>query len=490
LAGTHLWGLIEDRRVDDLLTRIATTAFGPRQVRRPSSTNRLRLAFVMRHVLDTRGGARSFFHLADGLRQHGFETRLYLLESSPESKIQQRFEEAGIPIRLIEPAPQHLKRADNLRQQLKDDAIDVVLNYDMGDWLVGLLALSGGEVPVSIYHHFSDHLFSAGIHLLDCHLAFRRAGLRSCQDNHETARCAYLPLPGSDVAPVVERSLETRHTLGIPPEATVSITVTNLNKLAGSTMYFDVLDRVLKEHPHHHHLLVGGGSPVWVDFAKQEIAARHTANRFHLLGPRKDIGALLAGSDVFVDSYPIAGYTASLEAMQAGLPVLELTLDRPPIFGIADDLADVRCIAVSEEDFVRLISRYITDRPYRVHVGRDLRDHYQREYAPSVVVARYADFIRTLLADKSAPLSPPSSNTGPRYNAPLQLGNSDERQPQDYLLDGFSAACRSHSLNGRLDITRHLLGQTPVLAGRRRFWSALLQRQQRNANSLLDLTSS
>jgi len=475
LAGTHLWGLIEDHRVDDLLARIATAAFGPRHMRLPSRKDSLRLGFVMHALSETRGGARSFFHLADGLRRHGYATFVYLLESRPETQIQQRFAEAGIPIRVIAPRPRLLDRAADLRRLLAADNIDVALDYDMGDWFVGLVALCGGGVPVSIYHHFSDHLFSAGVHSLDCHLAFRRAGLRSCQDNHETARCQYLPLPGSDVAtpPTVTNAVRTE--LDIPAEATVSITVTNLNKLADSTIYFEVLDEALQAHPAHHHLLVGGGSPCWLDFAQQQVAKLRSAGRFHLLGPRKDVGALLATSDVFVDSHPIAGYTACLEAMQAGLPVLELTLNRPPIFGVADDLADARCIAHTKADFVTLLSQFITDPPYRRAVGDDLRTFYQREYAPGVVVERYATFIRQLIADLQTRAPAPSSNPTQRFNAPLQLGNADERQPTDYALDAFGIAGRNHTWVARLTNTRELVQSFPALWPHRRLWAGLLR---------------
>ena len=396
LTQTHLHGMFEDGRVDRLVGRIAEAAFGTRRVKPVADGDRrIRVAYVIRHLLDTRGGGKSHFYVVDKLREHGFDTCFYVPELEP-SALHDRVVEAGIPVRLIANDRRPMVLARALRHMFEEDKIDIVFNYDMGDWLGGLIAVSGGAVPITVFHHNTDHLFAACIHAFECHLALRRITLEPCKAHGETARCHYLPLPGSLGADEEPVGTVTRTDLGVPDDAIMSITVTSLSKLVGSRLYFECMDRVLQRHPDLHHVLVGGGDRKQHDFVKKEIKRMEAGSRVIHLDRRPDVTLLLRLADIFVDSHPIGGMTACMEAMQAGLPTLTLSQGRNPLFSGEEALELPECIAPTCDEFVERLSRLVESSEKRQKLGDELRRIYARTFDPDRVVGQYADFLRWL----------------------------------------------------------------------------------------------
>lgn len=483
LSQTHLHGLVEDAAVDRRVASIAVAAFGPRRVRTPPACKRLRVGFVIRHLLDTRGGGKSHFFVVDGLRKHGFDTFFYVPDAR-ESQLHRQAVAAGIPVRGLGGDVRPLPLARALRQALESDGIDIAFNYDMGDWLGGLLALSGGEVPMTVFHHNTDHLFAAGIHLFECHLALRRLALAPCRNHGESAFCHYLPLPGSlkadDCPPPTGPS---REALGLPEDAVVSMTVTTLSKVSDSAVYFECMDRVLRAHPSQYHVIIGGGDDGKVRFVERQVAAMQARDRVRMLGRRTDVQALLRLADVFVDSYPIGGMTACMEAMQAGLPVLTLSEDRNPLFSGEEALELPECIAPTREEFVRRLGVLVESEEQRRRLGGRLREIYARTFDPDVVVAQYAGFLRGLPGSVKSGPRPARPAEGQRLLYAIRLGNPDERNPLDYAADALELACMRGSPASRMRCAAGLASAFPGLLNRRRFWGALSWKQRRHTSA-------
>lgn len=112
-----------------------------------------------------------------------------------------------------------------------------------------------------------------------------------------------------------------RDGLGIPSDATVLVVVGKLMEQKGHHFLLRAL-RMLSPGVENLHVLFAGEGPL-----RKELAATATAlevaDRVHFLGNRRDIGALLAASDLFVlpslwEGLPMA----LLEAMASGLPVV------------------------------------------------------------------------------------------------------------------------------------------------------------------------
>jgi hypothetical protein len=483
LSQTHLHGLVEDAAVDRRVASIAVAAFGPRRVRIPPAGKRLQVGFVIRHLLDTRGGGKSHFHVVDGLRKHGFDTFFYVPDAR-ESQLHKQAVAAGIPVRGLGGDLRPLSLARALRQALESDGIDMAFNYDMGDWLGGALALSGGEVPVTLFHHNTDHLFAAGIHLFECHLALRRLALVPCRTHGESAFCHYLPLPGplrADDRP--PRDGPSREALGLPKEAIISITVTTLSKVSESAIYFECMDRVLRAHPSQYHVIVGAGDDGQVRFVEQQVAAMQARDRVRMLGRRTDVQSLLGLADVFVDSYPIGGMTACMEAMQSGLPVLTLSEDRNPLFSGEEALELPECIAPTREEFVRRLGVLVESAEQRQWLGGRLREIYARTFDPDVVVAQYATFLRELPGLLRSGPEPARPSEGQRLLYAIQLGNPNERKPLDYAADAMELACMRRRPAPRIRSSAGLVSAFPGLLLRRRFWGALSRKQRRHTSA-------
>jgi glycosyltransferase involved in cell wall biosynthesis len=108
---------------------------------------------------------------------------------------------------------------------------------------------------------------------------------------------------------------------GWPPDALVVTFVGRLVPAKGVDWLLRTWPHVLTAHPRARLLVVGDGAE---RAALERLAASlEVAGTVVFTGPRHDIGALLAGSDVFVLPSRLEGVSnALLEAMGAGLPIV------------------------------------------------------------------------------------------------------------------------------------------------------------------------
>lgn len=129
-----------------------------------------------------------------------------------------------------------------------------------------------------------------------------------------------IPVIHNAVEPPVAEAADIRAERGVPAGAVLLLAVGGLEPLKGN----DLLARALSQLDDDVHVLVaGGGTPEQRADVERAVRGAGVAERFHLLGVRRDVPALLSAADVFVhpsrhDSLP----NALLEAMAAGLPVV------------------------------------------------------------------------------------------------------------------------------------------------------------------------
>jgi glycosyltransferase involved in cell wall biosynthesis len=121
----------------------------------------------------------------------------------------------------------------------------------------------------------------------------------------------------------------TRAALGVPPEATVVLSLGALSWEKDPLGHLAVTAPLLRERPGAVHLFAGEG-PLRGEL---EAAARREGldGRVRLLGSRADVGELLAASDLMLFASRTEGMPASvIEAGLAGLPVVGVALDGVP----------------------------------------------------------------------------------------------------------------------------------------------------------------
>lgn len=179
-----------------------------------------------------------------------------------------------------------------------------------------------------------------------------------------------------DSAPV------TRESLGVPPGATLSLTVGAFYKMRpdGHWDYARTLSRVMERHPRHYHLMVGAGA------GGEEIRRRLGSERVLWLGLRTDVDALLKVSDFVVESFPLMGGLFRLDAMREGVPVLAVAHPRcPELFDTGAFPADYPLLARSNEEVERLCARLIEEEGLRRTVAASLRERFEEVFSEAAV---------------------------------------------------------------------------------------------------------
>lgn len=112
---------------------------------------------------------------------------------------------------------------------------------------------------------------------------------------------------------------EKRKELGIPEDATVLLSVGEVNANKNQQVIIQAMAQLKKDNVYY--LIAGTGNQM--DVLQNLAESLNLGNRVHLLGFRKDIPDLCAASDIFCFPSKREGLgLASLEAMACGLPIL------------------------------------------------------------------------------------------------------------------------------------------------------------------------
>ncbi len=126
--------------------------------------------------------------------------------------------------------------------------------------------------------------------------------------------------PVEPPAPVTQSTL--REELGLNSSAIVVICVAVMREKKGHIFLIDSMKPLFERYPDLHLVLVGAGSPTFEKVGKH-IADSGLQQRVHLMGYRKDVPNLLAGSDIFaLATEQEASGTVYVEAQMSGLPVV------------------------------------------------------------------------------------------------------------------------------------------------------------------------
>jgi len=157
---------------------------------------------------------------------------------------------------------------------------------------------------------------------------------------------------------------------------------------------FDVLIRAMPYLPDVGLIIAGSGPEN--DSLLALARSEHVAERVWLCGWRQDAGELLKSADVFVcpsRREPLGNVV--IEAWSAGRPVVagsaagprELITDG--VNGLLTPIDDPQALAYA-------ISTVLADRGYAATLSDAGRRRYERDFAETVVVARWRTFLRSV----------------------------------------------------------------------------------------------
>ena len=179
---------------------------------------------------------------------------------------------------------------------------------------------------------------------------------------------------------------EMRGSLGLPAGVPVAGMIARLTEQKGHRYLFEALAST-PTLSGVHLIVVGGGEQREALVA--DVESRGLASRVHFLGPRRDLGNLLAAMDVFVLPSLWEGLPLSMVlAMGAGVPVVSTR-----VAGIPEVVEDGRTgLLVAPADAAQLgiaLTRMFTDPSFRARVALDAR----AAVLPRFGVDRYVESI-------------------------------------------------------------------------------------------------
>ncbi|MFN4283901.1 MAG: glycosyltransferase [Alphaproteobacteria bacterium] len=205
-------------------------------------------------------------------------------------------------------------------------------------------------------------------------------------------RARYLPnFADETVAPAVPRaSLDTPN--GVP----LFLALGRLHVNKGFDVLLDAMVRLPRAY-----LWLAGDGPLRGDLEAQ-TARLGIGERVRFLGWRDDTPALMAAADALVcpsRHEPLGNVV--IEAWSRGLPVIAARAQGPS--ALIDD--EVTGLLVPTEDSRALaaaMTRLAADQNLAVTLGASGRSAYREQFSKAAVVARYADFLREIVATSGA----------------------------------------------------------------------------------------
>lgn len=193
-----------------------------------------------------------------------------------------------------------------------------------------------------------------------------------------------------------DRSAEIRATLGIGADEGVVISVGRLSREKGHLHLIAAASQAAAARPRSRFLIVGDG-PLRAEL-EEAARARGLDGRILFLGERRDVGTLLAASDLFVlpslkEGLPLA----LLEAMACRKPVIAAPVGEIPavvahgVSGLLIEPADTGALA-------RAINRLLGNAKEAARLADEAYERVRKDYSAEAMIARYLDLYREVLA--------------------------------------------------------------------------------------------
>jgi glycosyltransferase involved in cell wall biosynthesis len=191
-----------------------------------------------------------------------------------------------------------------------------------------------------------------------------------------------------------------RQALAIPSTAPVVGTVSQMCESKAPLDFVAAAERVAHQVPSAHFLMVGDG-PLR-QAVEQRIRRASLDSRFHLLGTRSDVSALLALMDVFLFTSQWEGLPrAIVEAMAARVPIVATSVAGTTellVHGISGLLAPAGDI----DGLATHIQTLLSDRDLARRLAEEAHNKISAEFDLAVVVNRHEQIYRQLLRGSSS----------------------------------------------------------------------------------------
>lgn len=266
-----------------------------------------------------------------------------------------------------------LQRARELRK-IAADFDHIVIHAHPWDVVPAIAFLHMPKRPSITHVNHNDHVFFLGTTTANQIAQLRSSGMLLCQSRRgiPASRCKMLPIP-LGVGSTGTARLEAKRALGMPPDAVVLFTVATAYKYKTSSEHFaDVLLPVVQEHPNAMLIVIGPREEgPWAS------ATRQSGGRIRVLGKLSQVDRYYDAADIYLDSFPIASLTSSLEGGSRGVPVVSYWCHGPDAEVLSSEdpaLSKVMFRGRSVEEYRSTLARLIEDAELRAESGNLTKD--------------------------------------------------------------------------------------------------------------------
>lgn len=202
---------------------------------------------------------------------------------------------------------------------------------------------------------------------------------------------------GIEPPPPVEHST-LRDELGLGEDDVIMTTVAILRYEKGHQDLINAAQPLLERHPKVH-LVFAGDGPIFAEL-QQSIANMGLSDRVHLLGLRRDIPNVLAGSDFFaLATWQEALGTSFIEAMSAGLALVGTAVDGVPEV-IHDGENGLLVPPKNPAMLTKALEQLINDVPLRRRMGQAGLAMTKTRFSVATMAEEMERFYLTALVEK------------------------------------------------------------------------------------------
>lgn len=275
--------------------------------------------------------------------------------------------------------PDLIQRAAVLRALWRAGATCMVLSTHPYD-PVPLLAFGIEHGPPVFFMNAADHVFWLGVAISDVVIDIRPSGQKCTRQRRGARRSELLPIPLVDIPSSIDQA-SARHALGVPAEACVLLTIASAYKYKSVPpwSFMEAIEAVLEKRPHAH--LLAAGPECQQDW--QPLCTRFS-ERIHLLGQLTDLRPLHAAADIYLDSFPFASLTSTLEAGLTRLPLHFPFNAAAPLMSNDDPaLADIPRYA-ELPDYVDALIRLVDSSEQRALIGQSIAEQIRQVHTGPV----------------------------------------------------------------------------------------------------------
>jgi hypothetical protein len=386
-----------DSELDEQLHRI-----GSECARSPVETDSNKVIYVTSGILAYGGLTQQLvnhleYHDKERFELHVFSTDLFP-KSDLKSERAKRVKEL-CRFQSVKAKDDLLANAIEIAEYIEKERIGTLVLLLSPDDVIGLvLASMLPDIP-SIFINSSHHVFTGGSFQFDAFVDVTGHYHRESVESARNANLVYISLCGRMSKEEAEllSIRDFKSELGLDEKTLLTATVGNMSKntWGGDDSYMNIIGRTLSENPCVHHLFIGTRASQ----LKSDIINKYPScsGRIHTITPTPKILEAMKGCDIYLNSFPMGGALSTLDAIASGLPVVliaahEAWFNKPEY--------TVR----SQEEYERLLNRYVSDKHFRLRAIAELGDMYEQILSPKIVLQRYEKLILTLTSNQEKTL--------------------------------------------------------------------------------------